>query len=113
MYEEHDYSKTQQKWNDYYADKQWIDTKGWCDLNGNPISFRQLDNECIMLNTESLLKLIFKALLKCGLTFLLLLILPNGLIGIGLIIWFIYCIKTIIKLAIKIYRYSQEDKLRL
>lgn len=32
-------SWVQENWNDYYKDKQWIDTKGWCDLNGNPIPF--------------------------------------------------------------------------
>lgn len=36
-------SKTQDKWNNYYADKQWIDTKGWCDLNGNPYDFKDKD----------------------------------------------------------------------
>lgn len=28
---------TQENWNEYYKDKQWIDTKGWCDLDGNPL----------------------------------------------------------------------------
>lgn len=37
--EQIEYSETQKKWHKYYEDKQWIDTKGWCDMNGNPLPF--------------------------------------------------------------------------
>ena len=36
-------SWVQDNWNDYYKDKQWIDTKGWCDLDGNPLPFEHDD----------------------------------------------------------------------
>lgn len=36
-------SDTQDKWNEYYADKRWIDTKGWCHMDGTPYSFKQLE----------------------------------------------------------------------
>lgn len=31
------YSETQKHWHKFYSDKQWIDTKGWCDMNGNQL----------------------------------------------------------------------------
>ena len=34
-----EYSETQKRWHKFYEDKQWIDTKGWCDMNGNPLPF--------------------------------------------------------------------------
>ena len=38
-------SEIQDRWNEYYADKRWIDTKGWCHLDGTPYSFIELEKQ--------------------------------------------------------------------
>lgn len=54
-------SDTQDKWNEYYADKIWIDTKGWCHLDGTPYSFKELDRQAD--KRVSLIKTILKTIL--------------------------------------------------
>lgn len=54
-------SDTQDKWNDYYADKKWVDTKGWCHLDGTPYSFNELEKQAD--HRISLIKTILKTML--------------------------------------------------
>ena len=54
-------SEVQNNWNEYYADKQWIDTKGWCHLDGTPYSFRELERQSDL--RVSFIKTILKTIL--------------------------------------------------
>lgn len=54
-------SDIQDKWNDYYADKKWVDTKGWCHLDGTPYSFKELEKQADY--RTSLIKTILKTIL--------------------------------------------------
>lgn len=51
----------QDKWDEYYADKIWIDTKGWCHLDGTPFTFEELRRQAD--KRASFLKTILKAML--------------------------------------------------
>ena len=54
-------SDVQDRWNEYYSDKIWIDTKGWCHLDGTPYTtkdFKRFSDKRV-----SFFKTIFKTIL--------------------------------------------------
>ena len=54
-------SDVQDKWNEYYSDKVWIDTKGWCHLDGTPYTDRDFERRAD--KRVSLIKTILKTIL--------------------------------------------------
>ncbi len=54
-------SDVQDKWNSYYSDKKWVDTKGWCHMDGTPYSFKELNRQAD--HRLSFIKTILKTIL--------------------------------------------------
>lgn len=95
-------------WNDYYADKQWIDTKGWCDLDGNPYNFekrrffhrKSSKNKSLYAEKVSFFGALFRAIKRLiALFFIYILVISlsnlQGTENIAIVITGIWCVATL------------------
>lgn len=108
------HESTQEHWNRFYADKQWIDTKGWCDLNGNPLPFerdeyfpksksvKHSDNEVNVVNF--LLSTIAKLLVLSVLTIIALFKFNSTVYPIVTILFLVIAVSILIRMFIKILK---------